>query len=74
MDFRFQIRGGPHNSWWQILYLNFSGFWKDLNPILTMEEMTMKYLERYCTWVCAVLLLLNLSMPAAGVPVISTRI
>ena len=26
----------------------------------------MKYLERYCTWVCAVLLLLNLSLPALG--------
>jgi len=26
----------------------------------------MKYLERYCTWVCAVLLLLNLALPASG--------
>lgn len=26
----------------------------------------MKYLERYCTWVCSVLLLLSLSMTALG--------
>jgi hypothetical protein len=31
-----------------------------------MEEITMNYSERYCTWVCSVLLLLNLSIPVLG--------
>ena len=26
----------------------------------------MKYLERYCTWVCVILFLLNLPLPAPG--------